>query len=1494
MIYVDIDERTEAPFRKRLKQADDETLTRIFTKGDNFIYEYGNKWPRIFTDKAAQLKTLFPVNFDAFKQCYEQRMRFIPFACSVLTEMIFIEYAPVNFSDWSFLDKYFTPDSEKYTAHDVTSFMIAAQHKDVAELREKINNYPLATNVLLPALIDLRTTAACETLIDIVETSGLEDSLRYSVFDTFLSSGDVETLGFFTERAIADRLARFKSLKEAMTHTDIEYAVKFTADEYLKILDAVARGDYEKYLKTSNGAHRLLCLGAVARFRANEFGKLAERLLATGDGNIRRSVLYAASSERFRRTEHLMSVIDLKPTVAEFAALTDGWSSCEAMLDRLGAKFARKFFDVCLYALDAMKKLNNDFRSTDVFPVSTHTYKSTAAILAIESAAYLDDAELARMLDERYYGMNPEAQAKFWDKLAKHSKRDKRACVIEFLKSDHPAAKNFYDKMKLELDYDEAVRVSDYLRSKKQDIKNKILNEFLRSPFKDNICRYLIGCKEGYKREIGEEMQGPNGDDLENKFDMCVLTLEKPNIEFEKFDGSLIPHIDGARVKKLYDALEKFVDDNKDYEYASPHAATKLTVGATYCPCEYGGTLKCYPLWEKVKAIYDDALDANAALDLYVLTGKTGGSKLYSKYHKHGNGQQTAEALIKKKAAITTMYVNYIVKLYIQEFGDSDRAAEHLYAMYKAGLLEPQNYGETDDWQSSRPQANELFPEIVYIALRCDRDNSIKKIIELADADVLDIDYPQGALLIAKAYERGLFAPEYLEYLLVTCTTMANRLTRRSTDNDCYMYSSSFAYPKFREFYKKLITRCADAELERGTLKTPFNSFIRSVNEIYGVELFAKAIVKIRGLTLVRNSGGYWWYDDKNHAISKILKTVRPKVGESFDDFERIINEYGITRDELVRAAVYNLNFLDLVDRHLGVAGFKSAVLYFAAHLNEALSESRIEQIKEYSTIDYNDFKDGAFDFDWYAEMIKTVPPDEFKRIYDNAKYITVAGLHKRAQRFFDAINGRISASEAREHILSSRNKDYCLVYSLIPLNGDEDLFERYKFFAEFLKASKKFGSQRQLSERRTVDIAFDNLARNAGYTDSSVFVYEMESRDRRVIDMYDGMTVDGYTLCLDADCMKVRLIATDKNGKKQSSIPAAIAKTPQAVEIAEYKKSEEQKRKRLKRSLEEAMENQTDFTREQILRITKQPLIRAFFEKLVLTDGTNACMLYGESFIELSTGKQCTAKTFKIAHPVTLKQNGTLRAAMRHVIEKDIKQPFKQVFREIYVMSDGERDVDEVWRFKGFNVDLKKAIAALKSRRWGVSEDIGLRKVYYKHNTVATIFREFDHYYIYDFDNKNRELESIMFIDRHSCDIKKLDSVDPVVFSETLRDVDLMIAISANNVYDFDLAMSTFEMRRAMLGSMIDILGLKNVTFLKENIKILGKYGTYVINIRTGLTFKEGKGNLLIKTIDNYDKPLALDFIDEDPMTADIVTKTLILSADADIKDPSLLMKIV
>ena len=104
---------------------------------------------------------------------------------------------------------------------------------------------------------------------------------------------------------------------------------------------------------------------------------------------------------------------------------------------------------------------------------------------------------------------------------------------------------------------------------------------------------------------------------------------------------------------------------------------------------------------------------------------------------------------------------------------------------------------------------------------------------------------------------------------------------------------------------------------------------------------------------------------------------------------------------------------------------------------------------------------------------------------------------------------------------------------------------------------------------------------------------------------------------------------------------------------------------------------------------------------------------------------------------------------------------------------------------------------------------------------------------------------------------------------------------------------MSTTEIRQEILKSLIDILTLNNVSFLKDNIKIEGTYGSYLINIRTGLVFMDGRGNIFVKTIYSTNTPILLDFIDEDPLTADIISKVIYFSNDNKIKDQSILIQI-
>ena len=362
--------------------------------------------------------------------------------------------------------------------------------------------------------------------------------------------------------------------------------------------------------------------------------------------------------------------------------------------------------------------------------------------------------------------------------------------------------------------------------------------------------------------------------------------------------------------------------------------------------------------------------------------------------------------------------------------------------------------------------------------------------------------------------------------------------------------------------------------------------------------------------------------------------------------------------------------------------------------------------------------------------MTEEIPAERIKMIYDNAKYVTVGGLHKRAQRFFDAMNGKISKEECVERIAASRNKDFCLVYSLIPLQGREDLRERYLFLQDFLKGSKKYGAQRQLGERRTVDIALDNLARAAGYADTGIFVFELEADYPH--DIYRTYTAEDLELTptIPENAYKVTL-QIERKGKRLAAVPAKYAKDQTVVWLKEEVKQLNQKFRRIAASFEGAMCDGTAFTSQQLERMSRERTIAHTLSGLVfLADGKLA--VFSDGALRDTEGGKIQSRAVYVAHPVELKKAGLLRAAIDRVVRTTSASLSNRSCAKF--ISRAKRSARRR-RSSASAVQRRseKCIAALKGRGWGVSDDIGLRKVYHASGVVAALFRKFDDFYLYD-----------------------------------------------------------------------------------------------------------------------------------------------------------------
>ncbi len=265
---------------------------------------------------------------------------------------------------------------------------------------------------------------------------------------------------------------------------------------------------------------------------------------------------------------------------------------------------------------------------------------------------------------------------------------------------------------------------------------------------------------------------------------------------------------------------------------------------------------------------------------------------------------------------------------------------------------------------------------------------------------------------------------------------------------------------------------------------------------------------------------------------------------------------------------MYAPQWVDIVENYLNWRGFKCAAWYFHAHTNESFSKEKQTIVAHYSSIEPVDFQNGAFDVAWFWEAYKMLGKDRFKVVYDAAKYVASAGQHRRAQLFSDAVTGNLDAAESEKIITEKRNKDRLLAYSLIPLKKKKDALKRYEFIQAFFKESKKYGAQRQESERTAVRIALDNLARNAGFADSSRFMWQMETdKLTEVAGLFKPTAIEGIEMQIVFSDNGQASVEISKNEKTLKDVPTKLKKHADVVRIKTVAKELKQQHSRARAS---------------------------------------------------------------------------------------------------------------------------------------------------------------------------------------------------------------------------------------------------------------------------------------------------------------------------------------
>ncbi|NEW04616.1 DUF4132 domain-containing protein [Paenibacillus sp. SYP-B3998] len=698
------------------------------------------------------------------------------------------------------------------------------------------------------------------------------------------------------------------------------------------------------------------------------------------------------------------------------------------------------------------------------------------------------------------------------------------------------------------------------------------------------------------------------------------------------------------------------------------------------------------------------------------------------------------------------------------------------------------------------------------------------------------------------------------------------------------------------------VERILEVELERGDLATELTPLAMGLERIEGMEHFIHILSGLQQETFIR--GYIYGYGDsitKKESFSHLLKISYPRKGEDDTRLKQMLEGLDITEKRLLEAAMYAPQWLDIVAKYLNWDGLRSAAWYFHAHINEGFSAEKETVVAHYSPILAQDFNDGAFDIKWFKEAYNTLGEKRFDLLYDCAKYISAGANHRRSQLFADATLGKLDIIEIQKSVEEKRNKDHLLSYSLIPLvnNREQDIRERYEFIQRFLAQSKKFGAQRRASEGMTSQIALGNLARNAGYGDVIRLMWDMEARKLDDMQSYfQPYMLDEETavqLLIDEEGQSE--IGITRKGKELKAIPAKYKKDEYVDALKEMKSELTEQYRRARKELERSMESGNTFTLQELKGLSGNPVITPLLRTLVfksgeilgyfdaasggLIDPAGTLMLIGDS------------EELLIAHPLHLYESGDWSQYQKDLFDRQLRQPFKQVFRELYVPNADERAQGTISRrYAGHQVQPRKTVSLLKGRQWTVSYEEGLQKVYYAENLIANLYAMADWFSPSEIEAPT--LETVQFLDRNTYKSVTLDKVPPILFSEVMRDIDLVVSVAHVGGVDPEASLTTIEMRRVIVKESLRLLKIDNVRLDGNYARIEGALGEYGVHLGSGMVYRQATGAMHIIPVHSQHRGrIFLPFIDEDPKTAEILSKIVMLAEDKKIKDPQILMQL-
>ena len=759
-------------------------------------------------------------------------------------------------------------------------------------------------------------------------------------------------------------------------------------------------------------------------------------------------------------------------------------------------------------------------------------------------------------------------------------------------------------------------------------------------------------------------------------------------------------------------------------------------------------------------------------------------------------------------------------------------------------------------------------------------------------------------------------------------------------------------HPEVNDLVARCRDIVLDVELGRGETPTIVTAAANSLGYLEGVDTLIRVLSAL-GKTNFK-SAGYHSDRQQNRAesLTNLVSITFPSANDTTEQvvakLKAAVKSQAFTEERLIELAFLAPQWVKFIEAFFQWQGMSETLYWFLAHMSswgsdveeraaqgagleddeddeddtdndlddedddddgdqKAEAAPKIEKppklspwerlILERTSLTEQERIDGAIDVAWFRRVHAEIGATRWKRLAQAARFAANTSQAKKAQLLADVLLGEAKIDELVNGIKTKYLKENVRLLGLFPLptgaKRDAELKRRFGILQEYGRYAKQLSGLTKPDALRALEIGLRNLAGTAGFPDPMRLEWALGADALR--DLSHGpvaVTKDGVTVMLTLDEQSQPQMSVARGEKPLKVAPPAIKKDKAVADLFERAKDLKRQVSRQRQSLEAMMCRGDSISASELVALCDHALVAPLLERLIFTgDGIMGYPDKKGKALRDHTGKTVAigkTQQLRIAHPHDLLQSKQWDKWQHECFRLERVQPFKQIFRELYVVTKQEKtDGDRSQRYAGQQVNPRQAYALWSQRGWNTDE--GVFKTFHDEDIIASV--SFNYGFATPLEVEGLTIGSIHFEKRGEYKSLSLAKVPPRLFSEVMRDLDLVVSVAHAGGVDPEATASTVEMRTNLLRETCQLLSLKNVRFKASQAVIDGHLAQYSVHLGSGTVHRMPGGSVCIIPVHSQHRGrLFLPFADDDPRTAEVMSKVLLLAKDTEIQDPSIL----